>query len=101
MHGTFNIMVLLKNTKVGNKMNVKSTAISSFSKFILGGITFNKIRDIVSIYQRSTLSGQEKRSSVIKDVEDLGLGIASWEINLGIEFSVSYFKTLEKRKVRN
>ena len=77
-------------------MSIKSTAISSFAKFMLGGTVFNEIRDIVAIYQSSTLSGAEKRSAVIKDIEDLGLGLVNWVIHLGVELSVAYFNTLAK-----
>lgn len=76
-------------------MSIKSTAVSSFAKFILGGLVFEKIKDIVTIYNKSDLSGEEKRSAAIKDIEDIGLGIANWAVNLGIELAVAYFNTLK------
>lgn len=77
-------------------MNIKSTAVSSFAKFILGGLVFDKIKDVVNIYNNAELSGEEKRSAAIKDIEDIGLGIANWAVNLGIELAVTYFNTLKK-----
>ena len=75
-------------------MSVKSTVISSFSKFILGGTVFAKIRDIVALYNTKDLSGTEKKAGAIKDLEDIGLGVANWALNLGIELAVAYFKAL-------
>jgi hypothetical protein len=76
-------------------MNIKATAVSSFAKFILGGLIFNKIKDIVAIYNKAELSGDEKRSAAIKDIEDVGFGISTWAINLGIELAVTYFNTIK------
>ena len=73
-------------------MSVKSTVIKSFAKFVLGGLVFGKIKDIVATYNNSELSGSEKRSGAIKDLEAIGLGIATWAVNLGIELAVAYFK---------
>ena len=75
-------------------MSVKATVISSFSKFILGGTIFTKIRDIVALYNTKDLSGAEKKAGAIKDLEDIGLGVANWVLNLGIELAVTYFKAL-------
>lgn len=75
-------------------MSVKSSVINSFSAFILGGIVFAKIRDIVALYDTKNLSGTEKKARAIKDLEDIGLGITNWALNLGIELAVAYFKAL-------
>ncbi len=74
-------------------MNFKATAISSFAKFMLGGLAFNKIKDIVSIYNNEDLTGDQKREAALKDVKDLGMGIATWAVNLGIELAVAFLKS--------
>lgn len=76
-------------------MNVKSVAIHSFAKLMLGGLVFKKIKDIVALYNDTKLSGAEKRQAAIKDIEDIGFGLTSWAVNLGIELAVAYFSTLK------
>lgn len=73
-------------------MSVKSAVISSFAKFMIGGSVFSKIKDIVNIYNSKEMAGSEKKSAAIKDLEAIGLGIAAWAVNLGIELAVAYFK---------
>ena len=75
---------------------MKSTVISSFARFILGGGIFTQIRAIVLVYNDSTLSGLEKRAAAVADIERLGLEIAGWAINLGIELAVAWAKSQSK-----
>lgn len=78
-------------------MNVKSVAINSFAKFMIGGKIFDEIKSIVKVYSNSNLSGEEKRKQAIKDVFDIVGEISLWIVSLGIELAVAYFKTLEKK----
>lgn len=78
-------------------MNVKSVAINSFAKFMIGGLVFNKIKDIVLIYNTSDLTGPQKREQAFKDVLDILSGVSNWVIGLGIELAVAYFKTLDQK----
>lgn len=75
-------------------MSIQNIAINSFASFIVGGTIFKKVKDIVDIYNNSTLTNEEKRLSAIKDAEDIGLGLAGWVLNLAIELAVAYFKTV-------
>lgn len=75
-------------------MSLKTKIISSFASFILGSGTFNRIKDIVLKQEETGLKGEEKRIAAIEEFKILGLGIASWAINLAVELAVAYFKTL-------
>jgi hypothetical protein len=81
-------------------MNIQTVAIQSFAKFALGSLIFNKIKDIVSIYSSKDMTGSEKRTAVFKDIEDIGFGLSSWVINLGIELAVAYFSTLAGKPIK-
>jgi len=76
-------------------MNVKSVAISSFAKFMIGGKVFDEIKSIVKVYMDADLSGEEKRKQATKDVFDILGAVAGWVVGLGIELAVAYFKTLK------
>lgn len=79
-------------------MSIKTLAIQSFSKYMLGSSVFDKIKDVVKVYQNTTLTSKEKREQAFKDIEDAGLELSSWAINLGIELAVGYLthQTLSK-----
>lgn len=81
-------------------MNIQSIAIQSFAKFALGTVIFNKMKDIVSVYQSKDMTGSEKRAAVVKDIEDIGFGLSGWVINLGIELAVAYFTTLSGKPLK-
>lgn len=78
-------------------MNVKSVAITSFAKFMIGGVVFEKIKDIVQVYMTANLTGEQKREQAFKDILDILSGISNWVIGLGIELAVAYFKSLEQK----
>jgi len=79
-------------------MSIQQLAISSFSKYLLGSDVFNKIKDIVQVYQNSSLTSKQKREQAIKDIEDAALGISSWAVNLGIELAVGYLTSQTVKK---
>lgn len=78
-------------------MNIKQAAISSFAKFMIGGVVFKEIKSIVQTYTDANLTGAEKREQVFKDCMDIFQGISGWVIGLGIELAVAYFKSLEQK----
>jgi hypothetical protein len=79
-------------------MKVKSMAISSFAKFMLGGEVFNNLISIVTYQDTSTNhSGKTKRENAIEQFKEIGIDIANWALNLGIELAVAYLKSLENR----
>lgn len=79
-------------------MNIKATVISSFAKFLLGGDTFERIKAIVLRQEDKDLPGEAKRISAVDEIKVIGLGIASWAVNLAIELAVSYLRTIAGEK---
>lgn len=78
-------------------MAIKATIISSFANFILGSGTFDRIKGIVMRQEDKDISGAEKRHLAFEEFKVLGIGIASWAVNLAIELAVAYFRTLNKK----
>lgn len=78
-------------------MALKATVIQSFARFILGSNTFERIKGIVLRQEDKDLSGEEKREAVLSEIKVIGMGIATWAINLAIELAVAYFRTLENK----
>ena len=79
-------------------MNLKATVISSFAKFLLGSDTFERIKAIVLRQEDKDLPGEAKRISAVDEIKVIGLGIATWAINLSIELAVSYLRTISGEK---
>lgn len=75
-------------------MALKATIISSFAKFLLGSDTFDRIKAVVLRQENKDLTGPEKRESAIEEIKLIGLGIATWAVNLAIELVVAYLRTL-------
>lgn len=73
-------------------MKIKAIAIDSFAKFIMGGLAFSKVKDIVKIYSDTEMSGEEKRAGVLKDLKDIGMGLSVVVLNLGIELAVLFMQ---------
>jgi len=80
-------------------MKVAPTIISSFAKFIIGGDVFNHLLSIVTFQQTNghSATGAEKRAYAIEQFKHVGLDVANWMLNLGIELAVAYLKALEAR----
>lgn len=80
-------------------MKIASIAISSFARFMLGGKIFNHILSIVTFQDVNgkDKTGNEKKESAIEAFKSIGLELANWALNLGIELAVAYFKSLENR----
>lgn len=75
-------------------MSLKATIIQSFAKFILGSDTFERIKGIVLRQEDRNLSGEQKRLAALEEIKLIGLGIATFFLNLSIELAVTYFRTL-------
>ena len=75
-------------------MALKATIISSFAKFLLGSDTFDRIKAVVLRQENKDLTGPEKRESALEEIKLIGLGIATWAVNLAIELVVAYLRTL-------
>ena len=79
-------------------MNLKATVISSFAKFLLGSDTFERIKAVVLRQEDKDLPGEAKRISAVDEIKVIGLGIATWAVNLAIELAVSYLRTVSGEK---
>lgn len=77
---------------LGDFMNVKSLAIQQFAKFIIGGVFFDRVIDIVRSYMNADLTGDQKRIAALKDLSDIGTGLGTCLLNLGIELAVLFLK---------
>jgi hypothetical protein len=77
-------------------MNIKSVAIASFAKFIIGGDVFSRLLGIIKRQQNNSLTGPEKRHAAFEEVKIIGLEMADWAINLGIELAVAWVRQQNK-----
>lgn len=71
---------------------MKSILIEQFSKWLLGGTLWERIKRLVSRVNDSNLSGAAKRAAVIAEAEAIGLDLASFMLNAGIELAVVYLR---------
>lgn len=75
-------------------MSFASTIISSFAKFILGSDVFDRVKGVVLRQEDKNLTGEQKREAALNELKVIGLGIATWAVNLAIELAVAYFRRL-------
>lgn len=73
-------------------MSLKTTVIGSFAKFLLGGDTFERIKAVILRQADKDIPGEDKRESALEEIRVIGLGIATWALNLGIELAVAWLK---------
>lgn len=83
--------------KWGRGMSLKSKIISSFAGFIIGSNTFERIKAVVLRQEDKNMTGEEKRQAVVSEISVIGMGIATWMLNLAIELAVTYFRSLETK----
>lgn len=79
-------------------MALKATIISSFAKFLLGSDTFDRVKAVVLRQEDKDLSGAQKREAAFAEIKLIGMGIATWAVNLAIELSVSWLRTQADKK---
>lgn len=79
-------------------MNLKSTIISSFASFLLGSDTFDRVKGVVLRQENKDLTGEEKRTAAFNEIKMIGMGIATWALNLAIELAVSWLRTQADKK---
>lgn len=72
----------------------KTIFIQKFANFLLGSKVFEQIKHIVSHFEDKALTGAQKRAAALSDLQGIGLGIAGFMLNLGIELAVAYFRLL-------
>ncbi len=74
-------------------MSLKTTLIGSFASFLLGSDTFERIKAVVLRQADKDLTGEEKRESALEEIRLIGLGIATFALNLSIELAVAWLKS--------
>lgn len=79
-------------------MALKATIISSFAKFLLGSDTFDRVKAVVLRQEDKDLSGAQKREAAFAEIKLIGMGIATWAVNLAIELAVSWLRTQADKK---
>jgi|688.fasta_scaffold1122398_2 hypothetical protein len=74
-------------------MNLKSTAISSLAKLVLGSNLWANARHLVSTLETDTsLTNAEKRASVFNDLKLLAGGVGSVLVNCAIELALLWIR---------
>lgn len=80
-------------------MALKASIIASFAKIILGSSLFDRIKATVVRVDGEDVPGSQKRDAVLSELKIIGIGAATYLLNLGIELAVAYLRTLaEKQK---
>jgi len=67
-------------------------AIHVLAGLILSSDVFQRILAVVERWADKEISGLDKHESVLNEIEIIGLNLAKWEANLGIELAVAYLK---------
>lgn len=70
-------------------MNIKSLLIDRFSSFVLGGEAWGQIQAAVNIVEDPNRTGSEKREQALDLLKRLGIALAGYLINLGLELAVA------------
>lgn len=74
-------------------MNLKSTAISSLAKLVLGNKLWADARHLVSTLETDTrLTNEEKRAAVFADLKILAGDVASVLLNCAIELALLWIR---------
>jgi hypothetical protein len=77
-------------------MKITPFIIDRFAKFVLGGVPFESMKRLVSAWNNTLMTGEEKRQSVLDEFHSLGYALAGWLVNLGLELAVAWLKSKER-----
>lgn len=77
-------------------MKIAPFVIDRFAKFIFGGVPFESMKRLVSAWNNTSMTGAEKRQSVLDEFTSLGYALAGWMVNLGLELAVAWLKSKER-----
>jgi hypothetical protein len=90
-------LIFINSNKINylgeSDMNLKTTVISSFASFLLGSTIFERIKAVILRQDGKELTGAEKRHAALMEIKEIGIDIAGWLINLGIELAVAWLRT--------
>ena len=75
-------------------MSIKTTAISAFAKFLLGGSIFNRVVAVVQRLDDEDISGAEKKKFALEQFKLIGLELTGFIANFAVEISVLYLRSL-------
>jgi len=67
-------------------------AIHVLAGLILSSDVFQRILAVVERWADKEISELDKHESVLNEIKIIGLNLANWEANLGIELAVAYLK---------
>jgi len=67
-------------------------AIHVLAGLILSSDVFQRILAVVERWADKEISEFDKHESVLNEIKIIGLNLAKWEANLGIELAVAYLK---------
>ena len=73
-------------------MSIQQIILKNVGRTLLGSLVFQQITDAVQALMSSTLSGQEKKSKVVDDLQHIVLEIGESLVNLGVELAYQWLK---------
>jgi hypothetical protein len=74
-------------------MKVTPFLIDSFAKWLVGGVAFSTIRQVVSDLDNEDISGTEKFDKAIDAAKAAGVALAGWMLNVAIELAVAWARS--------
>ena len=73
-------------------MKITPFVIERFASFLIGSQVFDRIKAVVARQEEKDLPGGAKRLAALNELEVLGIELAQWIVNLGLELAVAYFR---------
>jgi hypothetical protein len=77
-------------------MNIKALAIEKFATWIIGGVPFHAMKNIVTELANTDHSNGYKRTIAIEQFKILGYSLADSLVNLALELAVIWLKSKVK-----
>ena len=74
-------------------MKLTPFLIDKFAQFILGGKAWGRLQAIVIIVENPDISGAEKRQQALAMIEKIGIDLAGFLLNLGLELAVAKLRS--------
>ena len=74
-------------------MNLNKPLIDGFANFLFGENIWGKLQSVVRIVEDPSSTGEQKRQAAISKAEEIGIDLAGFMLNLGIELAVAYIRS--------
>ena len=74
-------------------MKVTPFLIDSFAKWLVGGVAFSTIKQVVSDLDNEELSGSEKFDKAVDAAKTAGVALVGWMLNVAIELAVAWARS--------